>query len=196
MLRVIMNILGAVTSVYTALIFVRILLTWFSGEHYSRPVEVLSRVTDPYLNWFRGFPGLRIGRLDLSPVAALAVLSLANRIFAVMGQYGTITLGIILAILLQALWSAASFLLGFSVIILVLRLAAYLTNRNIYSTFWHIIDVISQPLLFRINRILFRSRIVHYLTSLILSIVLLSVLGAALGVFVRIVTGILAGLPI
>jgi YggT family protein len=196
MLQVLMNILSTVISVYTIIIFVRILLTWFSGESYSRPVEVLSRVTDPYLDWFRRFPALRIGRLDLSPVAALAVLSLTNRIFAVMGQYGTITLGIILAILLQAVWSAASFLLGFSLIILILRLAAYLTNRNTYSSFWHVIDTISRPLLFRINRILFGKRIVPYLTGLILSIAVLAALGVGLGIAVRILTGILAGLPI
>jgi YggT family protein len=176
-------------------IFVRILLTWFSGSGYSRPIEILSRVTDPYLNWFRRFP-LQIGHLDLSPIAALAVLSLINRIFSAMAYYGRISLGIILAMTLQALWSAASFLLGFSVIILILRLLAYLTNRNIYSTFWRIIDSISRPLLFRINRILFGKKIVNYRTGLLIAIGALLVVTIAASFIVRISAVFLTRLPI
>ncbi|MDR2618790.1 MAG: YggT family protein, partial [Treponema sp.] len=153
-----MVVLSTFTSVYMLILLVRILLTWFSGISYSRAIDVLSRITDPYLNWFRRFPVLRIGYLDLSPVAALAVLSVANRTFAILARYGTISIGIILAMFLQALWSAVSFILGFFILILILRLTAYLTNRNVYSAFWRVIDTISQPLLFRINRILFGNR--------------------------------------
>jgi YggT family protein len=178
------------------ILLVRILLTWFSGVSYSRPVEVLSRITDPYLDWFRRFPVLRIGRLDLSPVAALAVLSVANRTFAILARYGTISLGIILAMFLQALWSAVSFILGFSILILILRLIAYLTSRNTYSPFWRIIDTISQPLLFRINRILFGDRIVHYRTGLIAALLVLGAAMMVLGVLVGIFVGLLGRLPV
>ncbi|MDR1566412.1 MAG: YggT family protein [Treponema sp.] len=191
-----MSILGTFTSIYMLILLVRILLTWFSGVSYSRPVEVLSRITDPYLDWFRRFPVLRIGRLDLSPVAALAVLSVANRTFAILARYGTISLGIILAMFLQALWSAVSFILGFSILILILRLIAYLTSRNTYSPFWRIIDTISQPLLFRINRILFGDRIVHYRTGLIAALLVLGAAMMVLGVLVGIFVGLLGRLPV
>jgi YggT family protein len=176
-------------------IFVRILLTWFSGSGYSKPIEILGRVTDPYLNWFRRFP-LQIGHLDLSPIVALAVLSLINRIFGTMAYYGKISLGILLAMTLQAVWSAASFLLGFSIVILILRLIAYLTNRNIYSTFWRIIDTISQPLLYRINRILFGKKIVHYRTGLLISIGALVILSIAANFVIRLLSVLLTRLPI
>jgi YggT family protein len=177
------------------IIFIRILLTWFSGSGYSRPIEILGRVTDPYLNWFRRFP-LQIGNLDLSPIAALAVLSLINRIFSTMAYYGRISLGIVLAMTLQAVWSATSFLLGFFIILLILRLIAYLTNRNIYSTFWRIIDTISQPLLFRINRIFFGKKIVHYRTGLLIAIGALTVVTIAANFAVRIFSEFLTRLPI
>jgi YggT family protein len=177
------------------IIFVRILLTWFSGSGYSRPIEILSRVTDPYLNWFRRFP-LQIGHLDLSPIAAIAVLSLINRIFMTLSYYGRISLGIILAMALQAVWSAASFLLGFCIIILVLRFLAYLTNQNIYSTFWRIIDTISQPLFYRISRILFGKKIVHYRTGLLIAIGALIVVTVAASFAVSILTAFFTRLPI
>jgi hypothetical protein len=79
-------------------------------------VEVLCRITDPYLDWFRRFSSLRIGALDLSPLAAMAVLSVLNSVFLTLGRYGVITLGLILALILQALWSAASFILSFFII--------------------------------------------------------------------------------
>jgi YggT family protein len=177
-------------------IFVRILLTWFSGVSYSRPLEILGRVTDPYLNFFRRFHFLQIGSLDLSPIAGLAVLSLTNHVFTVIARYGTITLGLVLAMILQAVWSAASFLLGFGIIILILRLIAFWTNRDVYSSFWRIIDTISQPILFRINRILFGGRIVHYQTGLLVSIAGLAVLSLAGGFGIRVLSLLLARLPI
>ncbi|MDR2363618.1 MAG: YggT family protein [Spirochaetaceae bacterium] len=182
MIGIMMNVLGGLTGAYTLLIFIRILLTWFSGARYGKPYDILCAVTDPYLNWFRRFPFLQTRMFDLSPIAALAVLSLVNNIFTTIGRYGRITLGIVLALVLSALWSAVSFVLGFFILILVLRLFAYLTNRNIYGSFWRIVDVISQPVLYRINRIIFRNRLVNYLTGILSSLGVLVVLRIGLGI--------------
>ncbi|MDR2741736.1 MAG: YggT family protein [Treponema sp.] len=186
-----MNILGGLTSLYMLLIFVRIMLTWFSGVRYGTPVDLLCQITDPYLNWFRRFP-LRFGMLDLSPILALTVLSMANNVFGTLGLYGRITLGIILAMVVSVVWSAASFIIGFFIIILVLRLIAYLANRDVYRSFWGIIDTLSQPVLYRINRIIFRNRLVNYLTGLIVSIAVLLVLRLGLGFLVRLLIGVLS----
>ncbi|MDR2110443.1 MAG: YggT family protein [Spirochaetaceae bacterium] len=170
-----MNVLSGIISVYMILIFIKIILTWFTGMNYGRGYEALSRLTDPYLQWFRRFRFLRFAALDLSPIAAIMVLSLANNIFTILGRYGRIGLGIILAMILSSLWSVLSLILGFCILVLVLRLIAYLTGRNVYGTFWRIIDILAQPVLYRINRIVFRNRIVNYFTSLISSIVILLV---------------------
>ncbi|MDR0386671.1 MAG: YggT family protein [Treponema sp.] len=190
-MQVFMNVLGGLTSLYMLLIFARIMLTWFSGAGYGRPVELLCRITDPYLDWFRRFP-LQFGMLDLSPILALAVLSVANNVFGTLGRYGRISLGIMLAMLVSAVWSAASFLIGFFIIILVLRLIAYLTNRDVYRSFWGIIDNLSRPVLFRINRIIFRSRLVNYLAGLIVAIAVLLGLRLGLGFLVRLLIGVLS----
>jgi YggT family protein len=178
-------------------ISVRIILTWFSGNSYGRPMEILCAITDPYLNWFRRIPGLRVGFLDLSPIVAVAVLSMANRIFTTLAFYGTITLGIVLAMILQAIWSAFHFLLVFCIAVLVLRLIAHGCHIKTYGLFWRIVDTISRPILYRISRIFFGRRIIRYLHSLIFSIAILAVLLLALSSFLipRLVR-LLASLPI
>lgn len=178
------------------LIFIRIMLTWFSGAQYGRPMEILSSITDIYLRWFQRFPGLQVGFLDLSPIVAIAVLSLVHNLFATLARYGRISLGMILGMLLASLWSAGSFILGFCIVILVLRLIAYLTNRNIVSSFWGIINTISQPILYRINRLVFRGRLVHYRTGLLTGIGILVALMIGMKFLVAVAVSFLLQLPI
>ena len=74
-------------TVYIVLIFIRILMSWFTRIPYNRYLAVVlkfvSDVTDPYLNLFRRFiPPLRIGpgALDLSPIIGVLVLSIVGGI--------------------------------------------------------------------------------------------------------------------
>ena len=185
-----MSILSGLTSIYMLILFVRIILTWFGGS--VRIPDILCRITDPYLTWFRRF-GLRVGNLDLSVILGLAALSVLNQIFTTIARFGAITLGIIMAIILQAIWQITSFLLILLIIVLILRLVAYLFNRNIYSMFWRIIDTISQPVLYRINRFIFKGRIINFLHSITLSIASLVVFYIILRIAFSLLMGLLAG---
>ncbi|GHV88059.1 membrane protein [Spirochaetia bacterium] len=195
-MHTLMTVLAGAASLYMILIFIRIMLTWFSGADHGRPAELLCNITDPYLKWFRRFSILRVAALDLSPIVALAILSVVNNIFMTLARHGSITVGSILGLLLSVVWSAASFLLGFFLIILVLRLIAYLTRRNVYGSFWRIIDTLARPILFRINRIIFGQRLVRYQTGLFASIGALIALRVGLGFLVHIGTGFLTRLPV
>ena len=190
------RILSFLVNIYMMIIFFRILLTWFSWMRNSQALDILSRITDPYLNYFRRFTFLRIGYIDLSPIAALGVLSLVNRILVSLAFHGRISIGILLALVLQALWGAASFILGFVIIILILRLAAYLLKSDMSGSFWRIIDTIAQPVLYRINRIIFKNRIANYMSSLLISISSLILIYLALRILVLLVSGLLVKLPI
>jgi YggT family protein len=189
-----MNILSGITSIYMLLIFIRILLTWFSGAYYGRAFEALRSITDPYLDWFRRFP-LRLGLFDLSPLAALAVLSLVNNIFGILARQGRISFGIMLAMILSSVWSAASFILGFLIIVLALRFVAYIASRDVYHGFWRIVDLITQPVLYRINRIIFRNRLVHYRTGLITALLALLAVWIIGGRLIALARTFLSGLP-
>jgi YggT family protein len=65
-------------SIYSTLLIIRILLTWFPTiDWYSQPFAALSQITDPYLNIFRSFiPPL--GGIDISPILAILLLQLAT----------------------------------------------------------------------------------------------------------------------
>jgi len=190
-----MRLLSFLVNIYMMIIFVRIILTWFSWERGGGLTGILARITDPYLNWFRRFPFLRTAIIDFSPIAALGILSMANRIFSILAAYGTISIGIILALLLQALWSIISFLTGFLIIILILRLIAHFAALNSANPFWRIVEGISQPVLFRINRILFRNRIATFRTGLIVSIACLVIIYFLLRTLVAFGSGLLIKLP-
>jgi YggT family protein len=190
------RLLSFIVSIYMVIIFFRIILTWFTWVGNSGLLDFLTRITDPYLRWFSQFQIFKAGFVDLSPIVALGVLSLVNRILITFSFYGKITLGIILALMLDAAWGAISFVLGFLILLLILRLIAHLLKRNNYNSFWRIVDTISRPVLFRINRILFKDRIVNFISSLIVSIAALGLIYLILRIIVFFVSGVLARLPI
>jgi YggT family protein len=190
-----MKILGGIVSLYTFLIFIRVVLTWFPGANYGRAAGFLSSVTDPYLNWFRRFRFLRVANLDLSPVAGIAALSLANTVFFTLARFGRITVGIILSMIMYVIGSTLAFILNVLIVILALRLAAYLTNRDVYHGFWRVIDQISAPVLYRINRIVFGRRLVRYMTGILVSLGVLLFFRIGLAFLATLGQKLLARLP-
>ena len=190
-----MGFLSSIVSIYMMIVFFRIILSWFSWMRGGRLQEILAKVTDPYLNWFRRLP-LRVGFLDLSPIVAIAVLSLVNRLFATIALHQRISLGIILMMVLQMAWSMVSFLLIFIMIVFALRFIAYVARFNTYNPFWRIVDNIYQPVSFRINRVLFKNRIVAFRSSCLISLASMGVIYLGLRFFVLIASGALAALPV
>lgn len=61
-------------QIYLVILLIRVLLTWFPNVNWSNPpFSILSQLTDPYLNIFRGLiPPL--GGLDFSPIIAFLLL--------------------------------------------------------------------------------------------------------------------------
>ena len=190
-IQLIFRLLGGFLSLYSLLIVIRIMLTWFSHVPSAKPVEILARITDPYLNWWRGKLGLRIGFLDLSPLAGIVALSAAQTVCSLIARQGKISPMIILAVCLSAVWSAVSFLLIFCIIILVLRIIGYFTNANIYSPFWKVVDAVSRTLLYRVNRIIFGKRIVGYKIGIISAVAVFAALWIGGRFAVGFVTGLL-----
>ncbi|QKD84520.1 YggT family protein [Thermoleptolyngbya sichuanensis A183] len=71
--------LSTFISIYTTILIIRILLTWFpSVNWYSQPFAALSQITDPYLDIFRRvIPPL--GGFDFSPILAIFLLQFLGR---------------------------------------------------------------------------------------------------------------------
>jgi YggT family protein len=67
-------------QIYTVLLIIRVLLTWFpTVDWMSPPFSWLSQISDPYLNLFRSIiPPL--GGMDLSPMLAILLLQVVSGI--------------------------------------------------------------------------------------------------------------------
>jgi YggT family protein len=111
-------------SVYSFLIVIRIVLSWgrMGETRFGSFYRYVTILTDPYLNFFRGFPGTQRGAFDFSPIIAMIVLSIVQNILSIFAAQGSITLGLVLALITQAVWSVTSFFLILFIIIAVLRI--------------------------------------------------------------------------
>ncbi|CAI8164712.1 MAG: YggT family protein [Prochlorococcus sp.] len=70
----ILEILSKTLEIYSFLLIVRILLSWFPNLDWSNPIlSSVSSITEPYLNIFRGLIP-PIGGLDLSAILAIFAL--------------------------------------------------------------------------------------------------------------------------
>jgi YggT family protein len=79
-LNLLLSVLVRTLSIYSLILLVRVLLSWFPNLDWSNPVlSTVSSITDPYLNAFRGLiPPL--GGLDLSAIVAFLALNLAQQL--------------------------------------------------------------------------------------------------------------------
>jgi len=89
-----LQILAQTLQIYSLVLIVRVLLSWFPNLDWSNPaLSTVSAITDPYLNAFRGLiPPM--GGLDLSAILAFVALSLMQQLltsasFAFASNIGT-----------------------------------------------------------------------------------------------------------
>jgi YggT family protein len=187
--------LSAIVSIYMMCCSVRILLSWVPGVDTGRAGELLGKAVDPYLRWFRRFPVLRAGKFDFSPVAAVALLAVLNNVLTTLAFAGSISLGLVLGMLVGAAWSAVGFILSFFAICALLRVIAYAAHWNSIHPLWMTVDDMLNPVLYRINRLIYRDRIVNYLQGLVTGFAVLVALRAVGGTFAGFVIRLLQRLP-
>jgi YggT family protein len=75
-----LSVLSRTLEIYSLVLFIRVLLSWFPNMDWSNPVlSTVSSITDPYLNAFRGLIP-PIGGLDLSAILAFVAVSLGQQL--------------------------------------------------------------------------------------------------------------------
>jgi len=195
-MRFIFGILASITGIYSLIIFIRIIFSWFGNMVSGKPVAIINKITDPYLDWWRQKLHLRIGNFDFSVIPAILFLSFIQNIFRILSKAERITIGFLLAQVLLLIWNIFSVIIGFFIIVIIIRLIGYLINSNIYSPFWSVIDSITQPILYRTNRIFFGKKIGGYLKGIILSLLLLFLISTGGWFIVSFISNILYNLPI
>jgi YggT family protein len=75
-----LSVLSRTLEIYSLILLVRVLLSWFPNMDWSNPVlSTVSSITDPYLNVFRGLIP-PIGGLDLSAIVAFLARNLGQQL--------------------------------------------------------------------------------------------------------------------
>ncbi len=187
--------LSGLISIYTLLCFVRIFLTWIPQAEYSSFGRFLAQICDPYLNIFRRLTFLRLGAVDFTPTVALLVLVGASSVITGVMQVGRITVSGILAMLLSLCWSVVTSILGFVIIVLVVRLIALFISQNYSSSFWDTLDRTITPLIFRIAGTFSRTTI-PFKTAIIISIIALVLLTLGGNLVMNLLINIIRHIPI
>ncbi|MCK5153572.1 MAG: YggT family protein [Spirochaetales bacterium] len=165
----ILRISTGLLSGYMLLLFLRIIITWFSGSDFGRPYEILTAITDPYLNYFKQFTFLKFGMMDFSSIAGILLLVIVMNILNTISSYGSITFGIMLAIILGAVWSAVNFLITFFIMLVLLRLVTGMLNATRQSPLMTTIETIISPLTNFVYHNFFKNNNITYTTCLAVS---------------------------
>jgi YggT family protein len=196
LLATIARILSAATVVYMFVCVARVFISWVPGLDSGAGGRIVKAAADPYLNLFRRIKPLSGGAFDFSPIAALAVLAVANDLLTRISYAIRVTLGLALGMLLGAAWSAVAFLLSFLAVCALARLIAYAARWNSLHPLWRVVDSMLNPVLYRINRIVYRGRIVNYLQGLVTGLIVLAVLYVAGQELLSLAVGLLLRLPV
>ena len=164
---VVFGFLATFVSLYSTVIFIRIIMTWIPGAQYGRIGEALRMITDPFLDWFRRFTFLKLGAIDFSVLGAFITLNIASSVFSYISRAPEIRFGFILAIIWQALAGAAGFILGLFLVLVLLRLVGFYLRMNSLDKLWFSLDAFLQPVFHPIISKFFPSRIIPYGTTLL-----------------------------
>jgi len=194
-LSTVMTVVSAVLQVAMLLLVIRIVLTWVSMDHGHPAIRILHSICDPYLNWFRRFKFLTLGNIDFSPLAALLVINFLASLARMIGMQGQISLGIVLYILVQLLWGAASFLFLLLGVLAIVRFLA-IQFRWGGQAVWAYLDAVLQPPAFALGRVIRPGTFLAYTTTLlVLGVVNLVAWGVG-GILVALLAQVLLSLPL
>ncbi len=73
-----LSLFNNIVYVYTILLVIYALLSWFPGGYQSGFGKLLSRICEPYLSLFDHL-NLRLGPIDFTIAAAIIILNLASQ---------------------------------------------------------------------------------------------------------------------
>lgn len=169
-----LRIISSLLWIYSLLCSIRIILTWIPDLRNGF-TNFLSRICDPYLDFFTRRRMLVIGALDFSCILALAVLYMLSILTMQLGMSGSLTFGFILAVLVETLWSIISSIFSFLTLLFAIRFIVILCQRNSFhvSTIWKLFDSAFTPIIYKIANTFSGGKLIPYKTALLIDIIVM-----------------------
>jgi YggT family protein len=191
-----LRVLHGLLWVYLMLLSARIILSWFRGLVHGRAWELLIRITDPYLSVFSGLRFLRQGMFDFTPIAAVLTLVVGVDLTSTILVKGGITLGLVLAAILEAVWSGLSFLIFLFMVLAIAKAVSGIMLRGRETPFSRLVTMMVQPLVNLVARNLPLKRRLTEPQYVTLTIALLFVVNLLGRVLVQRLAELLLRLPV
>lgn len=200
----ILNLIANIISLYSFICLIRIVLTWFPRTIYSPFGQIISKITDPFLNFFKQFKIFRFRNIDFSATIAICFLLFLANIIRSLAYTRRISLGYLLANIVSLCWSLINSFAIFILVLLLIRLIAFLLMRffhknvthsyNSYGSFWDHIDRIIHPFVFKISSF-FSKKIISYTWALTISFFVFSIGLFISNILIRFFIAFLISLP-
>lgn len=175
---------------------IRIILTWFKGSFQGKAGKLLKQATDPYLEIFSRITFLKQGMFDFTPLAGILVLVVALDLVNVLLVYERITIGLLFASIISALWGGLSFILLLFLVLGVVQIVSVLFSRNSESPLLRMIKLMFQPIIDLVARFLRPRRELSYNQYLYISLGLIFFIRLLGGIVLRRLIELLYTLPV
>lgn len=192
----VLRILNGVLIVYLMILSIRIILTWFKGSFQGKAGELLKQATDPYLEIFSRITFLKQGMFDFTPLAGILVLVVALDLVNVLLVYERITIGLLFASIISALWGGLSFILLLFLVLGVVQIVSVLFSKNSESPLLRMIKLMFQPIIDLVARFLRPRRELSYNQYLYISLGLIFFIRLLGGIVLRRLIELLYTLPV
>lgn len=192
----VLRVLNGILIVYLMILSIRIILTWFKGSFQGKAGELLKQATDPYLEIFSRITFLKQGMFDFTPLAGILVLVVALDLVNVLLVYERITIGLLFASIISALWGGLSFILLLFLVLGVVQIVSVLFSRNSESPLLRMIKLMFQPIIDLVARFLRPRRELSYNQYLYISLGLIFFIRLLGGIVLRRLIELLYTLPV
>lgn len=196
MAATILSVSSAVVTIYTLICFLSIILSWFPGAKFTSFGRFISKISDPYMNFFSKWGWLRIGNIDFSPLISIGLLSVLSSILAGIQGTGRIYFGGILATIVLMLWNIISSLLTIFLILVFVRWIVLLINKGqtSFDSGWNQIDMIINKISYKVAGT-FTKKSISYQKSLLITWITLLVISVAGRFLISILVNLCNQLP-
>lgn len=166
----ILKILSAAIVIFTILCVVNIILSWVPGAKFTTFGRFISKICDPYLNFFSKNGRFVFGNVDFSPILSIGILSLVSSILSGINNTGRIFFGGILATIISMLWSICSSLLSLLFLLVLIRWIVLLANhgQTSFNSAWNQFDSLINKFSYKIAKT-FVKKTVSYQTTLLIN---------------------------
>lgn len=192
----VLRVLNGFLIVYLMILSIRIILTWVKGSFQGKAGELLKQATDPYLEIFSRITFLKQGMFDFTPLAAILVLVVALDLVNGLLVYGRITIGLVLASIISALWGGLSFILLLFLVLGVVQIVSALFSGNSESPLLRMINLMFQPIIDLTERYLQPRSKLTYNQYLYISLGLILLIRLLGGILIRKLISLLYTLPV